>query len=60
MSGAVMLEGDRSLAAIICWQTSITYRAAWSGQIIDFKVMLRPLKAINIVHEKMGALLKRT
>ena len=29
------------------------------GQIIDFKVMLRPLKAINIVHQKMGELLQR-
>jgi hypothetical protein len=28
------------------------------GQITDFKVMLRPLKAINLIHEKMGALLK--
>jgi hypothetical protein len=27
------------------------------GRITDFKVMLRPLKAINLVHEKMGALL---
>jgi hypothetical protein len=30
------------------------------GQIVDFKVMLRPLKAINIVHQKMGELLQRT
>ena len=30
-----------------------------SGQIIDFKVMLRPLKAINVVHQKMGELLPR-
>jgi SnoaL-like protein len=28
------------------------------GRIIDFKVMLRPLKAINLVHQKMGALLE--
>lgn len=28
------------------------------GRIIDFKVMLRPLKAINLIHEKMGAMLK--
>lgn len=27
------------------------------GKIIEFKVMLRPLKAINIVHQKMGELL---
>lgn len=28
------------------------------NQITDFKVMIRPLKAINLVHEKMGAMLK--
>lgn len=28
------------------------------GKIIDFKVMLRPLKAINKVHEKMGQMLE--
>jgi SnoaL-like domain len=28
-----------------------------SGQVTEFKVMLRPLKAINLVHQKMGALL---
>jgi hypothetical protein len=25
-----------------------------AGQIVDFKVMLRPLKAINLIHQKMG------
>jgi hypothetical protein len=29
-----------------------------AGQIIDFKVMLRPLKAINLIHQKMAAMLK--
>lgn len=29
-----------------------------AGQIVDFKVMLRPLKAVNLVHQKMGELLK--
>jgi hypothetical protein len=28
------------------------------GQIVEFKVMLRPLKAINIVHQKMAAMLE--
>jgi hypothetical protein len=28
-----------------------------SGRISDFKVMLRPLKAINLVHRKMAELL---
>jgi hypothetical protein len=29
------------------------------GRIDDFKVMLRPLKAINLVHQKMGELLQK-
>ena len=29
-----------------------------SGRIVEFKVMLRPLKAINLIHQKMGALLQ--
>ena len=36
---------------IIRWNTD--------GQIVDFKVMVRPLKAINLVWEKMGAHLTR-
>ncbi len=29
------------------------------GKIIDFKVMIRPLQAINLIHQKMGELLSR-
>lgn len=29
-----------------------------TGQIIEFKVMLRPLKAINLIHQRMAALLQ--
>lgn len=29
-----------------------------AGQICDFKVMIRPLKAINVVHQRMAALLQ--
>lgn len=29
-----------------------------AGQIVDFKVMLRPLKAINIVQQRMAAMLQ--
>ncbi len=29
-----------------------------AGRIDDFKVMLRPLKAVNMVHQKMGELLQ--
>jgi hypothetical protein len=28
-----------------------------AGLIVDFKVMIRPLKAINLVHERMAAML---
>ena len=28
-----------------------------AGQIIEFKVMIRPLKAVNLIHERMGAIL---
>lgn len=27
------------------------------GKLIEFKVMLRPLKAVNLIHEKMAAML---
>jgi hypothetical protein len=30
------------------------------GQIIEFKVMLRPLKAVNLIHQKMGEMLHRS
>jgi len=28
-----------------------------TGQITEFKVMLRPLKAVNLIHQKMAAML---
>jgi hypothetical protein len=28
-----------------------------SGKIVEFKVMIRPLKAINLIHQKMASLL---
>ena len=28
------------------------------GQITDFKVLLRPLKAVNLIHQKMAAMLQ--
>ena len=28
-----------------------------AGRIIEFKVMIRPLKAVNLIHERMGAML---
>jgi hypothetical protein len=29
-----------------------------AGKIVEFKVMLRPLKAVNLIHQKMGAALE--
>lgn len=29
-----------------------------SGQIVEFKVMLRPLKAINLIHQRMASMLQ--
>ena len=34
-------------------------RATDDGQIIDFKVMVRPLKAINLLHGKMREMLEQ-
>ena len=31
-----------------------------AGKITEFKVMLRPLKAVNLIHEKMAAMLQTT
>lgn len=33
----------------------------WSdaGQIVEFKVMIRPLKAITLIHQKMAAMLEQ-
>ena len=28
------------------------------GKIVEFKVMIRPLKAVNLIHQKMAAMLK--
>ena len=30
-----------------------------AGQIVEFKVMIRPLKAINLIHQKMAQLVAR-
>jgi len=29
-----------------------------AGKIVDFKVMVRPLKAINLIHQRMAAMLQ--
>jgi hypothetical protein len=30
-----------------------------NGQISEFKVMIRPLQAVNLIHEQMKAMLER-
>lgn len=30
-----------------------------AGKIVEFKVMLRPLKAVNLIHQMMGAMLQK-
>jgi hypothetical protein len=30
------------------------------GRIVEFKVLIRPLKAINLIHQKMAAMLQAT
>ena len=30
-----------------------------AGQIVEFKVMIRPLRAINLIHQKMAAMLQK-
>ena len=35
---------------MISWNTA--------GRIVDFKVMIRPLKAINLIHQKMAQMLE--
>ena len=29
-----------------------------AGQIVEFKVMIRPLKAVNLIHQRMAAMLE--
>jgi hypothetical protein len=29
-----------------------------AGRVVEFKVMLRPLKAVNLIHQKMAAMLE--
>jgi hypothetical protein len=53
-----MLEFETELDGIVVNGVDIL-RWNDAGRVVEFKVMLRPLKAINLIHEKMGAMLKR-
>ena len=52
-----MLEFETEIDGILVNGVDII---SWNdaGQIVDFKVMLRPLKAINLIHQKMAAMLQ--
>jgi hypothetical protein len=55
-SSDAMLEFETEVNGIIVNGVDII---KWNsdGKIIEFKVMLRPLKAVNVIHEHMGAML---
>ena len=51
-----MLEFETQIDAVLVNGVDII---KWndSGKIVEFKVMIRPLKAINLIHERMAAVL---
>jgi len=53
-----MLEFETEIDGIVVNGVDIL-RWNEAGRVVEFKVMLRPLKAINLIHEKMGAMLKK-
>jgi hypothetical protein len=52
-----MLEFETEIDGIIVNGVDIIKWNA-SGQIVEFKVMIRPLKAINLIHQRMAAMLE--
>ncbi|HSW26244.1 MAG TPA: nuclear transport factor 2 family protein, partial [Burkholderiaceae bacterium] len=51
-----MLEFETEIDGIVVNGVDIIKWNA-AGEIVEFKVMIRPLKAINLVHERMAAML---
>ena len=51
-----MLEFETEIDGILVNGVDIIRWNA-DGRIVDFKVMIRPLKAMNIIHQKMGEML---
>ena len=53
-----MLEFETEIDGIVVNGVDLIH---WNeaGRIDDFKVMIRPLKAIDLVHQKMGELLQK-
>jgi len=52
-----MLEFETTIDGVLVNGVDIIKWNA-DGQVVEFKVMLRPLKAINLIHERMGAMLQ--
>jgi hypothetical protein len=52
-----MLEFETELDGIVVNGVDLLRWNA-DGRVTEFKVMLRPLKAIHLIHEKMGAMLQ--
>ena len=52
-----MLEFETEIDGVIVNGVDILRWNA-AGRIVEFKVMLRPLKAINLIHERMTAMLQ--
>jgi hypothetical protein len=52
-----MLEFETEMDGIVVNGVDIIQ---WNeaGRIVEFKVMLRPLKAVNLIHDRMAALLQ--
>lgn len=53
-----MLEFETEIAGIAVNGVDLI-RWDDAGRIVEFKVMIRPLKAIQIVHERMAAMLRK-
>ncbi len=54
-----VLEFETEIDGIVVYGVDMIKWNA-DGKITEFKVMVRPLKAINVIHEKMGEMLKKT
>lgn len=55
-SSDAMLEFETEIDGIVVNGVDIIKWNA-AGKIVEFKVMVRPLKAVTIIHERMGAML---
>ena len=52
-----MLEFETEIDGVVVNGVDIIKWNA-AGHIVEFKVMIRPLKAINIVHQRMASVLQ--